>query len=62
MDQDAKFYLCSRGIDPVTAQNMMVQGFASEMIDDVSNDTVRSYLEAYITAWLNGPTTVEEVA
>ena len=62
LDQDAKFYLCSRGIDPVTAQNMMVQGFASEMIDDVSNDTVRSYLEAYITAWLNGPTTVEEVA
>ncbi|MBT5455530.1 MAG: Fe-S cluster assembly protein SufD [Rhodospirillaceae bacterium] len=59
LDQDALFYLQSRGIDPIMARNLMVRGFASEMIDDLPDDAIRAHLEAGITSWLDAMATAE---
>jgi Fe-S cluster assembly protein SufD len=53
LDQDALFYLQSRGIDEVTARNLMVRGFAAEMIDDLPDDAIRAHLDTAIAGWLD---------
>lgn len=62
LDRDAIFYLQSRGIDAITARNLMVRGFAAEMIDELPDDAIRAHLEAAITAWLDGVAAIEEAA
>jgi Fe-S cluster assembly protein SufD len=42
---DALFYLQSRGIDEQTAMQLLVRGFASEIIDKVPVDELRHWLE-----------------
>lgn len=62
LDQDAIFYLQSRGIDAMTARNLMVRGFAAEMIDDLPDDAIRAHLDAAITGWLDHMAASEEAA
>jgi Fe-S cluster assembly protein SufD len=62
LDQEAMFYLQSRGIDPVAARNLMVRGFAAEMIDDLPDDGIRASLEQSIAFWLEGLAMEEEAA
>jgi Fe-S cluster assembly protein SufD len=62
LNRDAIFYLQSRGIDAVTARNLMVRGFAAEMIDDLPDDAIRAYLDAAITGWLDGMIATEVAA
>jgi len=62
MDQDALFYLQSRGIDVVTARNMMVHAFAAELVESLPEDAIRAYLERAIKTWLEGGALVEEAA
>jgi Fe-S cluster assembly protein SufD len=62
LDQEAIFYLQSRGIDAQTARNLMVRGFAAEMIDDLPDDAIKMHLEAAITAWLDTLAKTEEAA
>lgn len=62
LDKDALFYLQSRGIDGITARNLMVRGFAAEMIDELPDDAIRSHLEASITGWLDVLAFSEEAA
>lgn len=59
LDQDALFYLQSRGIDAAAARNLMVRAFASEMIDELPDDAVRHYLDTGINSWLDGMATEE---
>ena len=62
LDQDAIFYLRSRGIDAVTVRNLMVRGFAAEMIDELPDDAIRAHLDAAITGWLDGMIATEAAA
>ncbi len=62
LDQDAIFYLQSRGIDAMTARNLMVRGFAAEMIDELPDDAIRAHLDAAITGWLDGMIAAEAAA
>ncbi|NKB22483.1 MAG: Fe-S cluster assembly protein SufD [Alphaproteobacteria bacterium] len=62
LDQEALFYLQSRGIDAVTARNMMVQAFAAELVEAMPNDSIRSYLETAMSSWLETLNSVEEAA
>lgn len=62
LDQDALFYLRSRGIDTVTARNLLVRGFAAEMIDDLPDDVIHSHLETAIGVWLDSRAAAEEAA
>lgn len=62
LDQDALFYLQSRGIDAVTARNLMVRGFADEMIDDMPDDAIRAHLEAALSGWLDDMVSAKKAA
>jgi Fe-S cluster assembly protein SufD len=44
LDEDALFYLRSRGLDVETASRMLIHAFASEIIDKVQLATVREHL------------------
>ena len=46
IDAQTLFYLRSRGLDLETASRMLVLAFASEIIDNVKPDALRSYLES----------------
>ena len=45
IDAEALFYMQSRGLDPQTASQLLIQAFAREIIDTVSNAAVRDYLD-----------------
>ncbi len=47
--EDAIFYLQSRGLDAETAQIFLVKGFAAEILDEVSIEPLRAYLEERTT-------------
>ena len=44
LDDDAYFYLRSRGIDKLTARKLLIYAFASDVIDRVEIEPVRAYL------------------
>ncbi len=46
IDAQTLFYLRSRGLDLGTASRMLVQAFASEIVDTVKPETLRNYLES----------------
>jgi Fe-S cluster assembly protein SufD len=62
LDQEALFYLQSRGIDPETARNMMVHAFAAELLEALPEDSIRPYLENAMSSWLENIASVEEAA
>ncbi|MEX0763374.1 MAG: Fe-S cluster assembly protein SufD [Dehalococcoidia bacterium] len=45
VNQDTLFYLQSRGIDRETALAMLIGGFASEIVDEIEVDSLRTYVE-----------------
>ena len=46
IDAQTLFYLRSRGLDLATASRMLVQAFASEIVDTVRPEPLRNYLES----------------
>ena len=52
LDEDALFYLRSRGIDRDTARSLLIYAFASEVIDRVKVKAVRAELDSYLFSWL----------
>ena len=48
MDDDAIFYLQTRGIDTATARRMLLHGFAGEIVERVRHDAVREELDALV--------------
>jgi Fe-S cluster assembly protein SufD len=54
IDTEAIFYLKSRGIDESGAKRILVRGFAGEILDAISVNTLRSRLERLVDEWLQG--------
>ncbi len=54
IDPEALFYLRSRGISKQKAIELIIGGFAKEIIDSVDNDDVKSYINDHVTDWLEG--------
>ena len=52
LDDDALFYLRSRGLDPVAAQVLLISGFANEIIEQIPADGAREMLSEKVTTWL----------
>lgn len=52
LDKDALFYLRSRGISPLQAQALLIEGFAREILDEVPVKTVQTYMESGVDRWL----------
>jgi Fe-S cluster assembly protein SufD len=54
IDEDAVFYLQSRGIERTEARHMLVFAFANEVLEELRIDPVREHLTADLTDWLAG--------
>ena len=52
LDDEALFYLRSRGISEKQAKNLLVQAFVNEVVEGVTCDEVRAQSEEIISAWL----------
>ena len=52
LEEDALFYIRSRGIDTESATSLLVHGFASEIIESVENDKIRDQIIKYFNKWL----------
>ena len=48
LDEDAIFYLRSRGIDLMTAKSLLIEGFAKEVTDKIKIDSVKEKLNSEI--------------
>lgn len=52
LDDKAIFYLTSRGIDPVTARQMLVAAFTAEALEKIGFDDVKESLMGRIATWM----------
>ena len=52
LDEDALFYLRSRGIDEATARSLLVEAFIGEAIDSVDYEPARDAFRQVINGWL----------
>ena len=51
LDDDAIFYLQTRGIDSETAKSLLIHGFANEIIEKVKPISVQDYIHYQFTDW-----------
>jgi Fe-S cluster assembly protein SufD len=49
LDEEAIFYLQSRGLSKETARAMMLYAFAGEVLDQVKHPVLNEYLDAIIS-------------
>lgn len=52
LDETPMFYLMSRGIDKDAARRLLIEAFASEVLDKISNERVRELMEGRVKWWL----------
>ena len=52
IDEEALFYLRSRGVDHSTATDLLVLAFLAEAIDEIEDETLRSDILAQLELWL----------
>lgn len=52
VEENALFYLRSRGLDEASAKHLLLLAFANECLDRMSSDQVRSHVERLVTEWL----------
>jgi len=60
LDENALFYLRSRGIEESTARSLLVYAFASEIVNRVTVEKLRNELDDYLFAWLPGGELIRE--
>lgn len=53
IDEDALFYLRSRGIPEESARGLLLFAFASESLDRMDVEPIRQYLSRLVTQWLH---------
>ena len=52
VDENALFYLRSRGLDEAAAKHLLLLAFANECLDRMNSEQVRKHLEQLVTEWL----------
>jgi Fe-S cluster assembly protein SufD len=52
VDENALFYLRSRGLDDVSARHLLLQAFANECLDRMHTGAVRDHVERLVADWL----------
>ena len=53
LDNNALFYLRSRGLDVMSAKALLVRGFATELLDLVKHDGTRDFITDRFDSWLS---------
>lgn len=54
LDEEALFYLMSRGVPKAEAESMLVRGFLEEVLDPIENEELHEALEGVVEKWLVG--------
>jgi Fe-S cluster assembly protein SufD len=54
VDEQEMFYMTSRGVDPQTAENMLVEGFFAPVLEEVDVDELRDDLAELVAQRLQG--------
>lgn len=52
LDSEALFYMQSRGINRKDATSLLIRGFVSELINDIKNEDLKTYLFVKFDKWL----------
>ncbi len=52
LDDDALFYMQARGIPTDEARKMLVAAFLGDVLEEISNDTIKEYFTNLSAAWL----------
>jgi Fe-S cluster assembly protein SufD len=52
VDENALFYLRSRGVDEVAAKHLLLQAFANECLDRMHSGQLRDHVERLVAQWL----------
>lgn len=52
LDTEALFYLTSRGLNEKLARDLLLYGFAHELFEKITCDTLQDYLTAQLLTWL----------
>jgi len=60
IDEDAIFYLRSRGIAEASARTMLLSAFARESLGRVKNELIRKHLEGLVRQWLSSRKPLKE--
>lgn len=53
LDEDALFYLQSRGIDEKSARKMLIDAFLADVLEEISNNGVREYFAKVTARWMD---------
>jgi len=53
LDQEALFYMRSRGLDLIGAKFLLIRGFIADLIDNISHEKIKNYLYEEFDNWLN---------
>ena len=53
LDEDALFYLMTRGVSRAEAESMLVRGFIEEVLDPIADEDLHEALEGVVESWLN---------
>ena len=53
IDEEALFYLRSRGVDRGDAQDLLVLAFLAEAIEEIDNDEIAEDILSRLQGWLN---------
>jgi Fe-S cluster assembly protein SufD len=53
LDEEAQFYLQTRGINKETARAMLLYAFAGEVLDSVKNETLKNYFDGLVSERLH---------
>jgi Fe-S cluster assembly protein SufD len=54
LDENALFYLRARGIDEAEARRLLIEAFALDALDAVTDASLRAHLQAQLQRWLEG--------
>jgi len=52
LDENALFYLRSRGLDILSAKALLVRGFANELLEKIKHDSIRIFITDRFDDWL----------
>ena len=52
IDDDALFYLRSRGVPLADAQDLLVLAFLAEAVDEIEDEDLREHVSARLSGWL----------
>ena len=53
LDEDAIFYLMSRGLSEFEAKKLLIKGFLNDAVETITNNEIRKYFSSKIESKIN---------